>query len=288
MGRIGDSPDEQRIAEINEAQFRARADEKKRLEAEKHGKAFESVMRDRVSREQGEALTRKTETRSEGEQKVRQDEGLAKHLKKLPKSDAELSRRAALAKASGDGMATVRNQRIDQQKGAEGERIRELDRSREDERTRIDDDVRHEALDEAHRAEDAPVVVALDPDDRPSQKQSRREGEGEGGERAEGVAAAEGAKGAAGAKLPQQLLDAIAKSIAVAATASGTTEVRVELKGTMLEGVLLKVSVKKGGKLTCSFENCDKQTANLIEASKGDLMRSIAKKGLELDILRVR
>ena len=32
----------------------------------------------------------------------------------------------------------------------------------------------------------------------------------------------------------------------------------------------------------------DRTTRNLIESSKGDLMRALAKKGLELDILRAR
>ena len=32
----------------------------------------------------------------------------------------------------------------------------------------------------------------------------------------------------------------------------------------------------------------DKQLANLIESSKGELMRQLGKRGLELDILRVK
>jgi hypothetical protein len=44
----------------------------------------------------------------------------------------------------------------------------------------------------------------------------------------------------------------------------------------------------KAGKVRCSFEGCERTTRNLIESSKGDLMRALAKKGFELEILRVK
>ena len=61
----------------------------------------------------------------------------------------------------------------------------------------------------------------------------------------------------------------------------------VQLKGAMFDGVTLKIAIRKG-KVRCEFEGCDRLTQNLVESSKGQLMRALAKKGLELDILRAR
>ena len=79
----------------------------------------------------------------------------------------------------------------------------------------------------------------------------------------------------------------IAKAIAIAAASDGKSEVMIQLKGPMFEGVTLKVGLRKG-KVRCSFDGCDRNTRNLIDASKGELMRALSKKGLELDILRAR
>ena len=54
------------------------------------------------------------------------------------------------------------------------------------------------------------------------------------------------------------------------------------------DNLAVSVRLESLGKVRCVFEGCDKQLGNLIESSKGELMRQLGKRGLELDILRVK
>lgn len=291
MARIGDTPDQQRINEQNESQRQRRVDETKRGDESRRQQAFNEVMTQKVAKKTNDNKNAKDATKEQAQTKG-QEKKVLRTVRKQAKSPAELARRAALARAAKGNMTAVRGKDVDKGKVKDNERSTELDNIRDNDRERQVKDVRQDDLKEAQKSDDQ-VYVKVDPDaegKQGQQQQGRRDrGGGEGSEQegASGVAAAEGRRGANQARLPQALVEAIAKSIAIAAAIDGTAEVVVQLQGTMLEGVTLKVGNRKG-KIRCTFLGCDKHTGNLIESSKGELMRALAKKGLELDILRVR
>jgi hypothetical protein len=133
--------------------------------------------------------------------------------------------------------------------------------------------------------------VDADDDDRAGNRRHQQSGgdRDDQAPQAAGIAAnkADGPRAANPTKIPTEILEHIAKSVAVAAAADGKIALAISLKGTMLDGVTVHVTANKG-KVRCVFEGCDKQLGNLIESSKGELMRQLGKRGFELDILRVK
>lgn len=291
MSRIGESSDDQRIREMQEADFRRKSEEKARSEKKGREVAFTEVMAQKLSRTEGEKTARKqAETQTTGEQ-GREKQAQAKLQNELPQNAAEIARRAAMSRALHSGLVKSTNTAIRANKSAESERISQLEVHARDEREKVERDVRSDDLSEARKA-DEKSERRVDPDGagQGRSEMPRSTGGGTSGDRRDGsaaVAAASGARGANATQLPPELVERIAQSIAVALARDGRTEIHVELKGDMLEGVTLKVAARKG-KVHCTFEGCDKQMKNLIESSRGDLMRALSKRGLELDILRVR
>lgn len=99
--------------------------------------------------------------------------------------------------------------------------------------------------------------------------------------------AAEGAKAPQAVKqIPPELLEKLVSTVHLAVNDKGLKEFQIELKDGPLKGGFLKISAD-GGKVALSFSGIDAQTKNLIEASKGDLMRRLGKKGLALSKLEV-
>ena len=297
MGRIGDSSDEQRIREMNEAQFRKKADNEKKSDQERRAKAFNEVMGTKQRQEAARRDGKKQASAKQAEQQGQktQQPAVRRALGQKPQSPAELARRAAMAKAARGGMLKTRNVDIGKGKKAEFERVADIDVGSEGDREKVDkgvrSDERAEEMRDAQKNEEV-IELNVDPDaqgDR-RQHQERREREGKGSDQrdgAQGVAGTGGPRAAHQVKLPTAVLEAIAKAVALAFAADGKTEMHIALKGDMLEGVTLKVSARKG-KVRCSFEGCDRNTKNLIESSRGELMRQLGKRGMELDILRVR
>jgi hypothetical protein len=92
-------------------------------------------------------------------------------------------------------------------------------------------------------------------------------------------------KGAAAAgpvkQIPPELLEKLVSTVYLAVTEKGLKEFQIELKDGPLKGCFLKISADNG-RVALKFSGLDAQTKNLIEASKGDLMRRLGKKGLSL------
>ena len=297
MARIGDSPEQQKINELNEQQYNRRKLNEKKGDETRRAAAFNEVMNNKVQREQGRRTAKKQNSNQQAETKGRSQKASQETARRLPKNTRDAARKSALTRATRQGLVKGRSKGAKLDKAAETERGTELDRVRGEEREQVDTEVRRDDRDDAVRAEEKQqtvVELSVDPDGRGSDQRRQRNGrdsDGQGGrqdDRAGGVSAAEGPRGAHHVKLPAELVAQIAKAIAVATAAQGGSEVHIALKGDLLDGITVRVAARKGGKIRCIFEGCDPQTRNLIEASKGDLMRGLAKKGLELDILRAR
>lgn len=298
MSRIGDSSDDERIREMQEAEYRQRTDREKRTDQERVTKSFQEVMASRARGEQAKKFGETSAKQKAQDAKPKKtDEGAQQRQQgKAAASAQETARRQAMSTALSGQMQKTRAELTDRARSSEAERYGEVvmrsDDERESRAVDTDKDDRAEvALKEKFDVKDPVARIDADEDPRQRHKDSRSGGGGgddRGQDRGAGVAAAQHSSGAQGAqKIPQEILEHIAKAIAVAVAADGRTELSISLKGTLLEGVTLNVSAKKG-KVTCSFEGCDKQLGNLIESSKGDLMRQLGKRGLELDILRVK
>ncbi len=296
MARIGDSPDEQRIREMNEQAFRQKVDAEKKVRSDQQRVAFNEVMRQTTQSKDAQTRSKKGAEKAVAERDGEQQRSGAQLRRAVPRDQREAARRAALAKATTGGLGRAREKATAETKGNEQLRSTALEVGGREERERIDKDVRKEELHEAQREAEGtgelgradatePDSLSLDP------RQRRAEGGGAGsddGRGNDGIAAAQATRGAGGAaKLPEAVVESLAKAVAIAAAREGGAEVVVSLQGAMFEGVTLRVSAKKG-KVRCTFQGCDKQTKNLIESSRGDLMRALSKRGLELDILRVR
>ncbi|MBI4821030.1 MAG: hypothetical protein HY791_32520 [Deltaproteobacteria bacterium] len=287
MSRI-ESSDDQRIREMQEAQLRQKVDTEKRLQTEKVSKSFNDVMSQRAKSEQQKRAERSPANK--GEKPKTEVKNQKERTEAAPKANTELARRAELTRQT---LVRDTQQRSDLQ---ETNRTNELSRKDElytrgdDEREVVDREVQRGDVREFQRAEARHEELKVDPDQPREQGRSRERDErkhdgDEAQPRSEGVRATEGPRAAQVVKIPTELLAQIADSMHVALDKSGGTEVIVSLKGTMLDGVTLRVSSKKG-KVRAVFEGCDKQTKNLIESSRGELMRQLGKRGLELDILR--
>lgn len=300
MSRIGESSDDQRIREAQEAEYRQRVDRDKRTDQERTTKSFQEVMSQRAAREVERRTTAQSQSAHESQSQAQRgkESKASEKQKPVPGGDPrtrELQRRAAMANAQQGQLSKARTELAESATKLETDRNLDLVRGSDDERDRLRGDVerdvsRERRLEEAHDPTQV-VAQAIDPDEERRQGNRGSRDGGEEGERpqAQGVTAAraEAPRGAQPAKIPSEILEHIAKSVAIAAAADGRTSLTISLKGTLLEGVTLNVTAHKG-KVRCSFEGCDKQLANLIESSKGELMRQLGKRGLELDILRVK
>jgi hypothetical protein len=120
---------------------------------------------------------------------------------------------------------------------------------------------------------------------------------GEAGADGSGVQGAGGAKeaggaeqvqGAAGAKgIPEEIIEALAEEIYVGFNAQGLAEMQIELKEGVLDGGLMKITADDRGGVKIAFERLDKNTANLVKASEGELFRRLKGKGINLSELTV-
>jgi hypothetical protein len=300
MTRIGESSDDQRIREMNEAEARQKADREKRLDTERVTRSFQDVMRDQANRDGARRLAEQAterQTRESKDAKPKDKTGEKRGQEKAVADGRAAQRRQAMSGALGQSLSKTREKLSHEARVSEHERNTELVRKSDDEQDtrRVDTergDRAERALEERRMAE--AQLLHVDPDDQRKQgkegKNGQRDRDGQestprDAKGVDGVASKAGAQGAP--KIPEQILEAIAKSVAMQISPDGRTELAISLKGTLLDGVTLHVTAKKG-KVFCTFEGADKQLGNLIESSRGELMRQLGKRGLELEGLRVR
>lgn len=100
--------------------------------------------------------------------------------------------------------------------------------------------------------------------------------------------AVQGAKKAHEVKqIPPELLEKLVSTVYLAVTEKGLKEFQIEMKDGPLKGASLKISADNG-KVALSFSGLGANEKNLLEASKGDLMRRLEKKGLSLGRLELK
>jgi hypothetical protein len=141
------------------------------------------------------------------------------------------------------------------------------------------------------RQEKAKPFAAIDANDRGERDGKRREH----GSASTGASSATQASPAVQAtttaqpvrQIPPELLEKLVSTVYLAVTEKGLKEFQIELKDGPLKGGFLKISAD-GGKVVLQFAGLDAQAKNLVESSKGELMRRLVKKGLSLARLDVR
>jgi hypothetical protein len=87
-------------------------------------------------------------------------------------------------------------------------------------------------------------------------------------------------------QIPPELLEKLVSTVHLAVNQRGMKEFQIELKEGVLSGATLKISAEDG-KVALKFMGLDAHKKNLIESSKGDLMRKLEGKGLRLARLEV-
>jgi hypothetical protein len=298
MSRIDEGSDDQRIREMQEAEYRDRTAREKRANQERVGKSFQEVMSDRSSKELAQKAQAMKGAKDEAPKQPQNAKQATQQKGKSPTAGSRpgdrLARQAAVSQAMQGTLSRVRKDLGESARIQETERTSELLAKSDDERERIGKDVEKERVKDAQIEEQQlqrPLDAKIDPDeDRSGQNRDRRQKDGQDGQkeqRAEGVQRTEGPPPAHHVRIPQELIEKIASSIHTLVGPDGKAELSIALKGTMLDGVTLRVSTKKG-KVHCVFEGCDKQLSNLIESSRGELMRQLGKRGLDLEILRAK
>jgi hypothetical protein len=87
-------------------------------------------------------------------------------------------------------------------------------------------------------------------------------------------------------EIPQELLDKLVQEVRVGVNAAGKTEMQIDLKEGVLQGMSLKVT-SENGKVSCTFVGGDAHAKNLVESSEQRLSRALDKVGLQLESLKV-
>jgi len=294
MARIGDTPEQQRVNDANEAQRRRRVDQSKKLDQNRRNVAFADVMQQKTQQERNQKRNSQRAAAKDTRNQQTQPQQQTRNAKGLLKSRRELAKRAAVSQAAAKGGTRARNVDVEAGKKAEVDRYGEIDSAAETDRERVKNATLEEQS-EILLTEEGVHGSGLDidpdrersSDDDRQQEQQSGQHEGQPEPQMLTVEATGSSTSEGGKRLPDIVIREIAKAIAVAAASDGKSEVMIQLKGPMFEGVTLRVGLRKG-KVRCSFDGCDRNTRNLIDASKGELMRALSKKGLELDILRAR
>lgn len=299
MSRINDN-DDQRIREMQEADLRTRKDLEKKDNDSRLTKSFQEVMQQRTQQKNAQQIKQKDQSKEQSGETKKEEKSFAETMaRRLPKQAADLQKRAALSKAMAQGMESKRS--VDSQKlrEAEAERGEDMVKKADDDKDRLDKDLRAESDSDAKRADDseatfkkqtAEAEARAERENNEGRSRGRQENNGKDdnqSQRAKGVEAASAAKADPAQKtIPPEVIEAMVNAIQKAVTADGRTEMHVELKGSMFNGVKLKVKTERG-KVSCTFEGADRELKNLLESSKGALMRGLQKRGLTLTSLKV-
>lgn len=183
--------------------------------------------------------------------------------------------------------------------GTQTDRVEAEDRAKDVETkdTRKERDVeeaRVESRAEAKQKE-AARDAAVNPDGQSGNKgrdqgQGGQEGQGQQQQRpgANQVNQAQAAKAPHQVKqIPPEILEKLVSAVWLGVNDKGLREFQIELKDGPLKGAHVKITAEDG-KIGLVFSNLDGDSKRLVEASKGDLMRRLEKKGLSLARLDVR
>lgn len=190
--------------------------------------------------------------------------------------------------------AQADGQRVEaRDQGVQKERVEREERDRDVGRAEVKQEGDREQSRIESRSE-AQQGAAVDPDGK-NRGGGGQGGQGRGDEGAAALAAlkkpsstpAAGPQGAAGARqIPPEILEKLVSAVYLAVTEKGLKEFQIELKDGPLKGGFLKLSADKG-QVSLSFLGLEGDQKRLVEASKGELMRRLEKKGLRLHKLSV-
>jgi hypothetical protein len=83
-------------------------------------------------------------------------------------------------------------------------------------------------------------------------------------------------------KIPEEILKKLVDAIYVGVNEKGLHTFRMDMKDGVLQGGSIEITVD-AGKIKLTFGGLEGHTRNMVDASKGDLMRRMEKRGLTLD-----
>lgn len=291
MSRIDDNDAQKRA---QEAQLRQRLDNEKHLNKKRTEKAFREVMVQSGQLKQAHETSRQSQTQ---DQRALAKQVLEKVRKDMPKTPAELARRAALSRAMHGRMTKIQGQEVDQARLSEQMHVEGHVEKSDTELERVSRTTRDEDDREVTRAEERQAEIEQERAQGSLQavgeEPRRRQNRGGGGgsqrrdqNRSDGVGATDGPRAAHRVQIPPEALKQLVGAI-YKASQDGRTHLQVTLKGDMFDGVQLTVR-SQGGKVSCEFGNCDPNLSRLLKSSQGALARGLSQRGLALQSLSVR
>lgn len=297
MSKVDDSSDAQRIREMNEAQFRRRADNNKRSDNARLERSFQQVVTQRGQRAQAQQVAEQQTKNAPQEQLAKQV--LDKVRQEQPRAPHELARRAALSNAMRQGLTKKASADIDQTQNQATARTDELATGSEVELEHVDKVAREDDERSTEKVEERQAEIELErregdplaPIGRDDRRRDPRQGQGRGQDKDDrntgGVGGAKGAGGTNAPRLPPEVVRQIVSAIYKGVSVDGRTHMQVTLKGGMLDGVSLSVR-SEGGKVSCEFSGCGRDLSRLLDSTKGVLARGLSKRGLKLERLTAR
>ena len=298
MSRVeGDSPAHEAERLQKEADKRAREDKADSTNRETFSKLVKGQQQSRDS----QAKQNKGQAEAHAGQEATKGQADAERAARMARGGT-LQHARILEQARGfQGALVSAQQRTGQQdegrverreQGAEGDRVEQQDREHD-----VDSDARVEEASAEAKKEARLEAGAHGRVDADGQRQGGRDG-GQGGHSSDedraaaalaqtNAAASEGAARTPPRQIPPELLEKLVSTVYLAVNDKGLKEFQIELKDGPLKGATLKITAHDG-KVGLRFSGLDPQTQNLVEASKGDLLRRLEKKGLALARLEVR
>jgi len=281
-----DNSDAQRIREMQEAQLRQKVQNEKRSDGARFQQAFQQAMNLKKGAEGQKEATQK-ESQEKATQTGRQ--ALEQARKQGPQAQSELARRAALSRSLAQGMQTKRAQEGQEVRVHQEQRTDELVQKRSESAERVEREEREREVRDDLRTEEQQADKRQEAVGTPTAGVERREdgrsrghGQKDDDKKASGVDGAKNTSGASGAgQIPPEVMQQIVGAIYQAVTADGRSELTVHLKGTLLEGVQLRIHAEKG-KVSCEFVGCNTKLKSMLKSGKEALATGLAKRGLKL------
>jgi hypothetical protein len=296
---------------------------KNAAEAERLNKKIEREGRDakasQSSREAFSKLVRtnqqsSSEAKSQGERTQNEAKQGEAQAQKGAKNASEADRAARLAR----GGALAQNRVLEQARSFQGvltnqqASTQEADKGRVERREagsqkdRVEAEDKAADVDKQEATRDAEVEQAkvearhdaqvangaINPDGSNGQQKDKRQGgqgdEGGAKQQLQSATPTQKAQGPRAVKqIPPEVLEKLCSAVWLGVNEKGLREFQIELKDGPLKGALVKITAEDG-KVALSFSNVGADEKRLIEASKGDLMRRLEKKGLSLARLDVK
>jgi hypothetical protein len=95
-------------------------------------------------------------------------------------------------------------------------------------------------------------------------------------------------KDAGGSRLSsvKEIVDKIVSRVLVGTNREGKAEFRIDLKGSVLKGLSIKVTGGRGGKIRAVFSGSDREVLAALKNSSSDLVDALAARGLTLEDLQ--